>query len=77
MMRADVLNLHIYHVRTEITDKKHIPTLHVCFTDKSELKEFLVGETLSQVCSMEKDESEYVHKNINKQKDTNNNIDYE
>ena len=63
-----------------MTVKKHIPTLHVFSTDKSKLKEFLVDETLSQICytdedeskgiiidecSTEEDGSECVHKNIN------------
>ena len=42
MMRADALNLHIYPVRTEMTATKQIPNSHVCSTDKSKLKEFLV-----------------------------------
>ena len=29
MMRADVINLHVYPVRTEITATKQIPILHV------------------------------------------------
>ena len=33
-MRADVLNSHVYPVRTEMND----PSYHICFTDKSELK---------------------------------------
>ena len=57
MMRVDVLNLHVYPVRTEITGTKQIPTSHVCSTDGSELKEFLVGETLSQIYSTDEDES--------------------
>ena len=67
----------------EMNATKQILTLHICSTDESKLKEFLVGETLSQICStdekklkdiivekcsMEEDESECVHKNINKQK---------
>ena len=47
MMRADSLNLHLYHVRTEMTS----PSSHVCSTDEIELKEFLVNEYLSQSCS--------------------------
>ena len=53
MMRADALNLHVYPVRTEMTD----PSLHVCSTDKIELKEFIVNKTLLQRCSMDKDKS--------------------
>ena len=57
MMRADALNLDNYPLGTDMTDTKQIPTLHVCSTDKSELKEFLVDETISQIYSMRKDES--------------------
>ena len=57
MMIADVLNLHIYPVRTEMTSTEQIPTPHVCSADKIELKEILVDENLSQICSMDKDES--------------------
>ena len=46
MTRADVLNLHVYPVRIETTATKQIPTSHVCSTDESELKEFLVENTL-------------------------------
>ena len=35
MMRFDSLNSHIYPVRTEITDTKHILTSHVYSTDES------------------------------------------
>ena len=60
--------------------------------DESVLKYFLVDETLSQICSTdeeksigiiinecstEEDESECVHKNINKQKYANNEAEYE
>ena len=54
MVRYDVLNLHVYPVITEMTATKHITTSHVCSTDESELKEFLVDETLSHICSMDK-----------------------
>ena len=89
MMRDDDLNSHGYPVRTESTATKQIPTLNVCSTDKKELKEFPVNKKLSQRCSTEVDKlkgiivnkrsteeykSEYV---INKQKDTNNETDYE
>ena len=81
MMRADALNSHIYPIRTEMTATKQIPILHVCYTDESEIEEFLVDKTISQICSTykdkskgivvgehskEEDESECVHKNINK-----------
>ena len=55
-MRADVLNLHVYPVRTEMIAMKQILMLHVCSTDKSELKEFLVDEALSQIFSTDEDE---------------------
>ena len=51
MMRADVLNFQVYPVRTEMTGTQQIPISHVFYTDESESKEFLVDETLSQVCS--------------------------
>ena len=57
MTRADVLNLHVYPVRTEMTATKHILTLHIFSMDKSELKEFLDDKTLSQICSTDKDRS--------------------
>ena len=57
MVIADALNSHIYPVRMEITGMEQIPTSHVCSTDKSKLKEILVGKTLLQICSEDKDES--------------------
>ena len=57
MMRSDALNLHIYPVRTEITATKQITTLHVYSSYKSELKEFLVEENLSQICSTNEEKS--------------------
>ena len=92
MMIADDLNLHVYPLRTEMTATKQIPTSHVCSTHESELIEFLVDKTLSQICptddeeskgltvenvSTEEEESECVHKNINKQKYANNETEYE
>ena len=56
-MRSDALNSHGYPVRTEMTATKQIPTLQVCSTDESELKEFRVDETLLRICSMDEDES--------------------
>ena len=56
-MRVDALNSDNYPVRTEMTVKKQIPTLHVCSAEKIELKEFLVDETLSQIYSTDKYES--------------------
>ena len=40
-----------------MTTTKQILTSHICSTDKSELKEFPVNKTLSQSCSMYKEES--------------------
>ena len=75
-----------------MTATKQILTSHFCSTDESKLREFLVEETLSQICSMEKDESkriivnecstkeyeyECAHKNIHKQKDAENETEYE
>ena len=91
MLRADALNLHVYLVRTEMTAKQQIPTSHVYSMDDSEFKKFLVDKTLSQICSTEKDEpkiiivdecfteedeSQCVHKNINK-KVAKNEAEYE
>ena len=56
MIRADELNLHVYPVRTEMTNTKQILVSHVCFTDESELKDFLVNKTLSQIFSTDEDE---------------------
>ena len=53
---ADALNLNVYPVRTGMTAMKQIPTSHVCSTYDSELKEFLVNETQSQICYTDKDE---------------------
>ena len=55
MMRYDVLNLHIYPVRTQMTATKKIRTSHVCPTDKRKLKEFLVDKTLLQMYYTDKD----------------------
>ena len=46
MMIDDSLNSNIYPVRTEINGMQHIPTMHVYSKDESELKYFLVDETL-------------------------------
>ena len=92
MVRSDALNLHVYPVRTETTGKKQIPTLYVCSTDESELKEFLLDKNILQIystdgdesksiivdkCSMDEDKQECVHKNIIKQKDANIEAEYE
>ena len=45
--------------------KKKIPILHVCYTDKSKSKEFLVDIILSQIFSMDKDESKVIIVNGN------------
>ena len=81
MMRADVLNSHIYPVRIEMSGVRHIPIWHVCYTEDNKSKEFLVDVNLLQVCStdkgesksviadeiyMEESESECVHKSVNK-----------
>ena len=55
MMRADALNSENYPLRTEMSGTKHIPTSHVCSTDKSELKEFLVDKKLLHICSTDED----------------------
>ena len=83
MMRADALNSHVYPLRTKITTTQHIPTSHVFSSANSELKEFLIGETLYRICSTDKDESkgiivdefsadddksECIDKNINKKR---------
>ena len=57
MMRSDALNVHVYPVITETTGMKHIPILHVCSTDKSELEDFLVGGNVLQVYSTDNDKS--------------------
>ena len=46
--------------------------LYICPTNEDESKDIIVDE-----CSTEEDESECVHKNINKQKDANNEAEYE
>ena len=53
MMRSDPVNLEVYPVRTEIT----APSLHVCSTYESKLKDFLVSKKLLQRCSTDEDES--------------------
>ena len=56
MMRYYALILHVYPARTEITATKQITTSHVFYTDKSELKEFLVYTNLLQICYTDEDE---------------------
>ena len=92
MMRADALNSDNFPVRMETTTTKNIPTSHVFSMNKRELKEFLVDKPLSHICSTDEEkskciivdecstkenESGCVHKNINKQKGTNNEAEYE
>ena len=83
MTRSDALNLHVYPVITEMNGTQQILTSHVYSMDESELRNFPVDKTLLQICSIDEDksksiiadecstnddESECVHKNINKQK---------
>ena len=92
MMRADARNSYSCPVRTEMTGTKQIAISYVFSKDESKLKEFLVEKTISQICSTEKyesksivvekcytkeKESECFHKSINKQKDENNEAEYE
>ena len=44
MMIYDVVNLHVYPVRTEMTDTKKIPIPHIGSTDESIPKESLVDK---------------------------------
>ena len=91
-MRADVLQSHIYPARIEMTDTKQIQILHIYSPYESKLKDFLVKKTLLQIFftdddeskgiivnkfSTEEDESECVHKNINKPKYAKNEAEYE
>ena len=57
MMRYDALNSDNYPVRTKVNATQQITTSHICSTDKSELKEFLVDKTLSQIYSTDEDKS--------------------
>ena len=83
MTRDGVLNSHVCPIITEMTAMKQIPASYVCSKEERRFKEFLVDESLSQICSTdedgpkgiivdecsaEEDESECIHKNINKQK---------
>ena len=56
-MVADVLNSHVYPVRKEMLATKQIPISHICSTYESELKYFLFGKTLYEICSRDEDES--------------------
>ena len=57
MMRVGALNSHVYPVITEMTATNQILILHVFSTYESELKEFLVDKTLSQICSTDEEKS--------------------
>ena len=46
--------------------------MHICFTDKDESKSITIDK-----CSTKEDESECIQKTINRQKDTNNEAEYE
>ena len=84
MGRTDAFNLHVQPVRTEITGMQQILILRVCDSNESESKEILLVEILSQVystdyiesesvifneISTEENESESVHKSINRNKE--------
>ena len=43
-----------------MTGTKHIPISHICSTDESKSKGFLVGENLSQVCYTDEGKPESV-----------------
>ena len=60
MMRSDALKFHVYPVWTEIKGTEQILILHVCCRDNIKSEDFLVGETLSQVCSMDEDKSKSI-----------------
>ena len=60
MMIADALNSYNYPLKIEMIGTKQIPTSHVCSTDEGKLKEFLVGKTLSQIYSTDKDKSKVI-----------------
>ena len=75
-----------------MTGKKQILVSYVFSTDGSKSEDFLLEETLLQFCFMYEDKSksiivdtssteeiksEYIHKNINKEKDANNESEYE
>ena len=92
MMRANYLNSHVYPVGKKMTGSQHITIFHVCSTDESESEEFPVEKTLPQICYMNKDkskiiivdesstednESECLHKSINREKYANNEANYE
>ena len=57
-MISDALNLHVYPVRTEMTGMQRILISHVCGLNESELKGIITERNLSQVCYVDKRESE-------------------
>ena len=64
-MISDAFNSHIYRVRGEMICTKQIKISHICSADKSKSKEFLVDIILSQIFSMDKDESKVIIVNGN------------
>ena len=61
MMRSDALNLHVYPVRTKMTDLSS----NICYTAKDESKGIIVQKILSQSCSTDEDESKGIIFNAN------------
>ena len=59
-MRADALNSHVYPIRTGENGTQQISTSQGYSKDESELKEFLVDENLSHICSTDEDESKSI-----------------
>ena len=57
MMRDDNLNMHIEHVRMELTDTEQILISHVCDSNERESKGVTVAENYLQVCSIDNSES--------------------
>ena len=60
MMISDDLNLHVYPVRMKMTAMKQISTSHIFSTDESELNQFLVDKTPSQIFFTDDDESKSI-----------------
>ena len=86
-MISDALNSHVYPVILEMTDTQQIPISHIYYAGERESEKFLGEKTLLHVCSTddeeskrifvhesstEENESECVHKSVNKWKDANN-----
>ena len=59
-MISDALNLHVYPVRTEMTDMQRILISHVCDLNESELKGITTDKNLPQICYTDESESEIV-----------------